>query len=490
VLKQNGFRDLADLAVGEDAQLVIEQRLRDSDAVLFFDTALAHTSEWVARELRIALRGGIPIVWIKAGDHTVPNGFPQPARYPHLALRVPEVTQGDAERSVSLASDLVRESAVQVLDASARLRDLGGVEVEVKDPNRLVYTVRIRCGKAMPYPQECTKHLVQFFGIRPRDEDARVFLNLPGEYTARLLLVRGDDPPQFGALLRGGAHQGHGGVVLVEVALLEGRRHGIPGAEVDHVQCAQGDHLRHPLLPRGLEPGRTGGKHTAHQFIAPFGGGDIGDSGDEPVGDERLHGPPAAAGGMEHQAVEVAFEPVTAKHVALLHRTHPLVEGLATYVLNSALDPLLGGLARRAGVIRSKAVTTRTTLMLLRLRFHIVTTTREGERHLLAEDALLTAFTGDPAAPLWLPEADAVRVQEIAPQFQPRLLPVRLDLVVRFLLGQVLLYLLDIFVTVSRRRENTGDVEGAECRIGGGSLGLKLLKEPVVLDSPVYGGAG
>ena len=197
VLKQNGFRDLADLAVGEDAQLVIEQRLRDSDAVLFFDTALAHTSEWVARELRIALRGGIPIVWIKAGDHTVPNGFPQPARYPHLALRVPEVTQGDAERSVSLASDLVRESAVQVLDASARLRDLGGVEVEVKDPNRLVYTVRIRCGKAMPYPQECTKHLVQFFGIRPRDEDARVFLNLPGEYTARLLLVRGDDPPQF-----------------------------------------------------------------------------------------------------------------------------------------------------------------------------------------------------------------------------------------------------------------------------------------------------
>ncbi len=113
--------------------------------------------------------------------------------------------------------------------------------------------------------------------------------------------------------------------------------------------------------------------------------------------------------------LEVAFEPVAAKHVTLLHRAHPLVEGLASYVLNSALDPLLGGLARRAGVIRSKTVTTRTTLMLLRLRFHIVTTTRDGERHLLAEDALLTAFTGDPAAPQWLPEADAEKLIAVKP---------------------------------------------------------------------------
>jgi superfamily II DNA or RNA helicase len=113
--------------------------------------------------------------------------------------------------------------------------------------------------------------------------------------------------------------------------------------------------------------------------------------------------------------LEVAFEPVTAKHVTVLHRTHPLVEGLATYVLNSALDPLFGGFARRAGVLRSKAVATRTVLMLLRLRFHIVTTTREGERHLLAEDALLTAFTGDPASPKWLSEEEAEKLIGLNP---------------------------------------------------------------------------
>lgn len=113
--------------------------------------------------------------------------------------------------------------------------------------------------------------------------------------------------------------------------------------------------------------------------------------------------------------LNVSFEPVAAKEVTLLHRTHPLVEGLASHVLNSALDPLLGGLARRAGVVRSKAVATRTVLLLLRLRFHIVTTTRDGERHLLAEDAILTAFTGEPKAPQWLAEADAEKLALLKP---------------------------------------------------------------------------
>lgn len=113
--------------------------------------------------------------------------------------------------------------------------------------------------------------------------------------------------------------------------------------------------------------------------------------------------------------LQVAFQPITTKGVTPLHRTHPMVEGLASYVLNSALDPLLGGLARRAGVIRSKAVSKRTVLLLLRLRFHIVTTTREDERHLLAEDALLVAFTGEPTAPQWLPEWDAELLLGVKP---------------------------------------------------------------------------
>ena len=53
--------------------------------------------------------------------------------------------------------------------------------------------------------------------------------------------------------------------------------------------------------------------------------------------------------------------------------------------------------------------------MLLRLRFHIVTTTREGDRNLLAEDALLAAFTADPASPQWLPETEAEKLVAVKP---------------------------------------------------------------------------
>jgi superfamily II DNA or RNA helicase len=100
--------------------------------------------------------------------------------------------------------------------------------------------------------------------------------------------------------------------------------------------------------------------------------------------------------------------------VLYLHRTHPIVEGLAGYVLDSALDPLLAGksLARRAGVIRTRAVSRRTTALLLRLRYHIVTTTRSVERALLAEDWQVVAFAGPPSAPEWQSDADAERLLE------------------------------------------------------------------------------
>jgi hypothetical protein len=55
-----------------------------------------------------------------------------------------------------------------------------------------------------------------------------------------------------------------------------------------------------------------------------------------------------------------------------LSRTHPLVEKLATYVVDTSLDSLLEGVAKRAGVMRTHAVTTRTTLLLVRFRYHLI----------------------------------------------------------------------------------------------------------------------
>ena len=95
--------------------------------------------------------------------------------------------------------------------------------------------------------------------------------------------------------------------------------------------------------------------------------------------------------------------------VLYLHRTHPIVEGLGGYVLDSALDPLLAGrgLARRAGVMRTADVGKRTVALLLRLRSHIVTKQGAVERALLAEDWQLLAYRGSPESPEWLTEEEA-----------------------------------------------------------------------------------
>ncbi|OAN45151.1 ATP-dependent helicase [Chloroflexus islandicus] len=90
-----------------------------------------------------------------------------------------------------------------------------------------------------------------------------------------------------------------------------------------------------------------------------------------------------------------------------LSRTHPFVEGLASYVLESALDPLGASVARRCGAMRTRAVATRTTLLLLRLRHHVITRRAAGETAMLAEECVTVAFTGAPDRAVWLDPAAA-----------------------------------------------------------------------------------
>jgi hypothetical protein len=102
-----------------------------------------------------------------------------------------------------------------------------------------------------------------------------------------------------------------------------------------------------------------------------------------------------------------------------LSRTHPLVEGLATFVMETALDPQLASQSRvpgaRCGVIRTRSVETRKTLLLLRMRFHILTTIDGVTKPLLAEDSQLVAFRGAPAAAEWLDQSEAESLLNAGP---------------------------------------------------------------------------
>lgn len=90
---------------------------------------------------------------------------------------------------------------------------------------------------------------------------------------------------------------------------------------------------------------------------------------------------------------------------AVLNRTDASVEAVAHYTLESALDPNLPDEqrpARRCAVVRTTAVTTRTTLLVARYRFQLQLPSRTGTRQLVAEDVATLAFEGAPAKADWL----------------------------------------------------------------------------------------
>jgi superfamily II DNA or RNA helicase len=110
-----------------------------------------------------------------------------------------------------------------------------------------------------------------------------------------------------------------------------------------------------------------------------------------------------------------AFSPPPPEGHLYLNRTHPLVHSLAAYVLEDALDPHSTGGAARAGAIRTSAVTKATTLLLLRLRHHLIAVRGQNESRTLAEEAHLLAFTGQPSDPLWLSPEETATLLEASP---------------------------------------------------------------------------
>lgn len=116
------------------------------------------------------------------------------------------------------------------------------------------------------------------------------------------------------------------------------------------------------------------------------------------------------------QPFHARFELPVQEDQFYLTRASPVVEGLASYVVDTALDPLAKGVASRCGAIRTDAVTRRTTLLLVRFRFDILQQRRGGDNEpLLAEESRLIAFVGAPASAEWLDDEAAEQLLTAQP---------------------------------------------------------------------------
>ncbi|HFS0969411.1 TPA: helicase-related protein [Pseudomonas aeruginosa] len=90
--------------------------------------------------------------------------------------------------------------------------------------------------------------------------------------------------------------------------------------------------------------------------------------------------------------IDFSYPPAgVAEHI---HRTHPLVAGLADQLAEEALKGDGSAAASRSGAWFTRAVTLRTTVLLIRLRTQLTMTRASQCRELLAEEAIAVAVSG------------------------------------------------------------------------------------------------
>lgn len=113
------------------------------------------------------------------------------------------------------------------------------------------------------------------------------------------------------------------------------------------------------------------------------------------------------------QPRKITFTTPAPEGVEYVGRNHPLVEGLARYLLEETLENHHDPIAARCGFTITDVVDRRTTLLLLRSRYVLTSPKVEA---LLAEECFIAGFTGPPSQPQWL---DAGEAQRLIRQAEP-----------------------------------------------------------------------
>jgi hypothetical protein len=111
----------------------------------------------------------------------------------------------------------------------------------------------------------------------------------------------------------------------------------------------------------------------------------------------------------------VGFSLPVASGATHVGRTSSLVEALGAYLTGTALDDVLESPVARAAAIRTTSVSTRTTLLLLRVRMHIDVTRGDRTDAILAEEAVVAGYRGRGETVEWLAQDEAERLLDAEP---------------------------------------------------------------------------
>lgn len=169
------FRDVARINVGEEAQPVIDEAMKDCEIFVFVHTPKAAESEWILKELLFAMLRCIPVLWIQIDDADEKKLKIKPSEKPHLQYKsenfieekdLIEITDEILDKSFRL----IMENSNRVFDYIKSIESLFGSRIICEHQDKMIYRISME-RKGYHYPQRTIEQYFQVFGRMPTDTD-------------------------------------------------------------------------------------------------------------------------------------------------------------------------------------------------------------------------------------------------------------------------------------------------------------------------------
>ena len=173
--KANPFRDVVKVNVGEEAQAVIDEAMKNSEVFIFIHTAQAEESEWILKELSFAVLRNIPILWIQIGNIHIEKLKIKPCDKPHLQYNL-ESFEDDhkltkiVDEILQKAFELIMANSNKIFDYIGEMEKLFGDQLKIKHINKRLYDISVK-RKGYRYPQRNIEQYIQIFGRTVTEED-------------------------------------------------------------------------------------------------------------------------------------------------------------------------------------------------------------------------------------------------------------------------------------------------------------------------------
>lgn len=179
--KRRAFRDVVEVAVGDDAQTVIDKKLKESDVLIFLQTEQAQESDFVMKELCYALVNDIPILWIQIDDAPFSKLKIRPGEGPALRYRSEEFDSPN--RLIEIADEiedkcfhLILNSSNQICSYIEYLQELSHLgKICLTSDKNAVLAYEIEYKTMDLYDPKTQRHYVQCFGRHPKADDVEKF---------------------------------------------------------------------------------------------------------------------------------------------------------------------------------------------------------------------------------------------------------------------------------------------------------------------------